>query len=592
MPLKTFKIGKNIFSLSELLTNKKRLKDCALSSFSSFKEIKIAIMAGSTVNEIKDELEILLLSYGIKPLFYISAYGKFYEESLFISDNLLNFKPDIVFIHTSWRNLLDLPTPSFNKQDFAKTLDFNFQRFKSIWDNLVSKFDCKIIQNDFDYAPYRVLGNMDSYDYRGINALINAMNQFFYKEANENNHLLINDLAYTQSQYGINQFSEPKYWHLYKYAMSVKYIPFFVYNLANIIKAIYGKNKKVLNIDLDNTLWGGVIGDDGQSGIVLSNGNPNGEAFLELHKYLKALKESGVVLTINSKNEKNNAELGLSHPESILKSDDFALIVANWNSKNDNLIYTAKALNLGTDSFVFVDDNPTERELIGASMPEVSTINFDDPIDCLLNLSDSGYFETVAISEEDLKRNKMYADNAKRNELRESFGNYEDFLESLKMESEIKPFDDLYLDRITQLINKTNQFNTTTIRLSREEIDCYSKNKDNICLYAKLADKFGDNGIVSALIGKKVNNKTMEIILWVMSCRVFSRTLESFILNEFVYLAKKQGIEKVIIDYKPSQKNGIIIELFSKIGLNLENNSFKIDINKFQKLKSPIKKLQ
>lgn len=571
------------YSLNDFLLKKKIIKEDLLKNKSQFIPIKIAILSGSTVDEIVDDLELFLLAYGIKPIFYKSKYNDYFRESIVVSNELKQFKPDIVYYHTNWRNLDSLPKPSFSRDAVEQSLQDNQNKFLSMWSNISKTFNCIIIQNNFDYCYYRVLGNMDSYDYRGINSFINKMNLFLSDKASSMKNLFINDLNYLQAKYGIDNFSDPKYWFLYKYAINVKYIPYFSYNLSKIIKSILGRNKKVINIDLDNTLWGGVIGDDGIGGIKISQGDPLGEYYQEFQHYLEMLKDIGVLLTINSKNDPNHARLGLKHPDSVLAENDFVNIQANWMPKNVNLSQTANLLNLGIDSFVFVDDNPVERQIIKDTFEGVDVIDFTE--NAIKEIDFLSPFECTMLSQDDSQRTNFYRSDVERKKSKDDYLDYNDFLKSLVMEAEIGNFCDLYFDRISQLINKTNQFNLTTNRLTKEQVVSISENKRSICLFAKLKDKFGDNGLVSCIIGEMKNGETINITNWVMSCRVFSRGLEDALMNEFVKEAKSSGYSRIIGSYLKTEKNQLVEKIYEKYGFvksSTDTNVFELEISKYE----------
>ena len=567
------------YQFEDILLKKKKIKSEIIKTQSINKTLKIAVMSGSTINEIADELEVFLLSIGIKPVFYFSQYNKYYEESVYPKKELLSFKPDVIFVHTCYRNLLKFPNVKTSPDEYKDILQTNQTHFKNIWESLTKSFNCPIVQNNFDLCSFRTLGNLDSSDYRGTNNLILDMNRFFASESRYRKNLIINDLCFLQAKYGMTDFSDSKYWYMYKYALNVKYIPYFSYNLFSIIRSLLGYNKKVLNLDLDNTLWGGVIGDDGLGGIKLGQGNPEGEYFLEFQDYLKSLKDRGIVLTINSKNDYVNALEGFEHPDSILKKDDFIDIQANWEPKPKNIIETASRINLTLDSFVFIDDNLFERTLMRDSFPNVCVLDFSD--NAIQALDEYNYFEPINITEDDVGRTSMYRANIAREESKGKFTNYNDYLKSLEMECDIKTFSDLYLNRITQLINKTNQFNFTSNRLTESEVLELSNNPHNICLYAKLKDKYGDNGIVSCIVGES-NDKEIVITNWLMSCRVFSRGLEEAVLNTFVELAKEKGFDTIVGIYKKTEKNSLISNFYLEHGFKRKDkNTFVIKVSEY-----------
>ena len=321
----------------------------------------------------------------------------------------------------------------------------------------------------------------------------------------------------------------------------------------------------MLALDLDNTLWGGVVGDDGVDGIEIGSENATAECFKAFQTYVKAQKKIGVMLTVASKNDLQNAIDGLNHPDGVLRPDDFIVIKADWENKDRNLMQTAAQMNLGIDSFVFADDNPTERALVKSSIAGIAVPDMDSPADYIRTLDRNGYFEATMISDDDIKRNEMYKANAERAELEMSFGDYTEYLLSLDMKAEILPFPELYFARITQLTNKSNQFNLTTRRYTEEEIRLAAADGEHITLYGKMGDRFGDNGVVSVVIGKK-DGTDLHMELWLMSCRVLKKDMEFAMLDTLVDEAKQQGITRIVGYYYPTAKNNMVRELYAKFG--------------------------
>ena len=434
-----------------------------------------------------------------------------------------------------------------------------------MWSSLSEKFGCVIIQNNFELPGERLLGNREAGCAFGRVDFITRLNVKLYDYAREHGNFYIHDINYLSASYGLDRWHELRHWHLYKYAMSVSAIPEFAYSLSNIICSVMGRNKKVLALDLDNTLWGGVIGDDGQSGIEIGSETSEGQSYLRLQKYIKAHKELGVLLTVCSKNDPENALEGLNHPDGVLKPSDFAAIKANWNEKSLNLEDTARELNLLPESFVFVDDNPAERDIVRAQAPEVTVIDFDDPEECIRALDRCGYFEVTSLSADDAKRGEMYAANAQRAAAEKKFASYDEFLESLEMHAVIGDFDPVHIPRITQLTNKSNQFNCTTKRYTQAEMEAAAASADHIRLCGRLADKFGDNGIVSVVIGEK-RGASLHIDLWLMSCRVLKRGMEYAMINRLVEEAQKAGITEIFGYYYPTKKNAMVAKLYEEFG--------------------------
>ena len=354
---------------------------------------------------------------------------------------------------------------------------------------------------------------------------------------------------------------------MYKYACCVPAIPESAFNVANIIKSIFGKNKKVLNLDLDNTLWGGVIGDDGADNIEIGQETSLGQTYSEFQKYLKCQKDIGVLLTVNSKNEEINALSGLQRPDSILKREDFIRFKANWNPKSQNLAETAQELSLGTDSFVFVDDNPAEREIIRQSFDGLEIAALDTPEHYIISLDRAGYFEVTQFSADDMQRSEMYQANIARSQAQNDFKDYGEYLKSLEMEGEIKPFIPAYMSRISQLTNKSNQFNLTTKRYTQAQIEEAATDPMKITLYGKLEDKFGDNGVVSVVIGSR-KGEELHIDLWLMSCRVLKRDMEYAMMDELVSKCTEAGLKRIVGYYYPTKKNGMVSDFYARQGFD------------------------
>lgn len=568
------------FDSEYILKKKKTLRKELLSQSKNFIEKKIAILGGVTTNDIKIILELFLLNYGIKPAFYESEYNQYYEDGMFPNAELEEFRPDLIYICTSNRNIVTYPEMKDSKEEVEHKLDMVYQKFEGLWLNLANVYQCPVIQNNFEYPFFRLMGNKDCSDYHGRVNFLTRINNKFYEYAQAHDNFFICDINYISSSYGLDKWSDPYYWHMYKYAVAVPAIPYLCFNIANIIKSIYGKNKKAFNLDLDNTLWGGIVGDDGADNIEIGQETSLAQTFSEFQEYIKLHKQLGVLLTINSKNEEENALSGLNRPDSVLHKEDFVKIKANWKPKSINLMETAKEMTLLPESFVFVDDNPAERAIINEQLEGVAIPEISDVEHYIRIIDKSGFFEVTSFSQDDLKRNEMYQENAKRQELQASFVNYEDYLKSLEMKGEIQSFIPMYMSRIAQLTNKSNQFNLTTKRYSQADIETVAEDKDRITLYGKLEDKFGDNGVVSVVIGKLGGKSRDELHmeLWLMSCRVLKRDMEFAMMDELVAKAKNLGVKKIIGYYYPTAKNMMVkdfyaLQGFAKISEDTEGNT-------------------
>lgn len=575
------------FDSSYLLKKKKSLRRLLLENENQNKtrlKKNIAILGGGTTNDIRQILELFLLNYDIEPSFYESEYNSFYEDAVFENEKLASFKPDIIYVCTSVHNIINFPEFTDDKKAVDDLLETEFSRYIQIWESLTSKYNVPILQNNFEMPYFRLLGNRDCVDYRGKVNFVNRLNLKFSEYACDHKNLHIVDINYISSSYGLSKWSDPFYYYMYKYCLAVPAIPVLSFNVANIVKAIYGKNKKGLVLDLDNTLWGGVIGDDGVEGISLGQETSDGQAYQDFHRYLKSLAKIGITLSVCSKNDEKNALLGLNHPDSILKKDDFVQIKANWNNKDLNFKEIANDINVSADSLVFVDDNPSERDLVTSQIPGVVAPNIEEVTSYISTIDRSGFFENISLSEDDLKRNEMYKSNRQRANLKSQFKNYGEYLDSLEMKAQIKPFEPLYFERISQLTNKSNQFNLTTLRLTENEIEKISNNKRYLTFYGKLTDKFGDNGIVSLVIGEILDD-VLHIRLWLMSCRVLKRDFELAMLDRLIEAAITMKLSCIIGYYFRTEKNRMVSEFygthgFKKISEDDKGNTvWKYEIN-------------
>lgn len=558
------------FDSEYILKKKRSIKKQLLNELdeSNVIEKRIAILGGSTTNDIKVVLELFLLNYGIRPIFYESEYNQYYQDAMFPGAELQSFAPDIVFVHTSNRNISSYPKLTDTEEEIEELLQEEYLRFKSMWEHLRQLYHCTIIQNNFEYPYYRLLGNLEQSDIHGKVNYINRLNEKFNAYARSHEDFLIHDIHYLSGMYGLEKWSDPFYWHMYKYAMCVPAIPQFAFSLANIIKSLLGKNKKAFALDLDNTLWGGIVGDDGVENLELGQETSMGQAYTEFQEYIKAHKQLGVLLNIVSKNEEENALAGLMHEAGILKPEDFISIKANWEPKDRNLVQIAQELALLPESFVFVDDNPAERAIVSASIPNASVPEMTRVEHYIKEIDRAGYFEVTSLSKDDLKRTKMYEDNAKRSKLQATFTDYHEYLLSLEMKGAIDGFEPIYLARIAQLTNKSNQFNLTTKRYTQNEIAEFMENPNYITLYGKLEDKFGDNGVVSVVIGE-IKGDTLHILLWLMSCRVLKRNMEYAMLDTLIIKSKEAGVKEIAGYYYKTAKNAMVSDFYETMGFEL-----------------------
>ena len=553
------------FDAGWILSNRRKIRKDLLALDRTYVEKKIAVLGGSTTSNIIQTLDIFLLNQGIKAQFYESEYGKYYEDAMFPNPELEAFHPDLVYIHTTNRNITAFPMLSDSEETVIRQIEEEVNKFEGMWDHISETYGCPIIQNNFEMPLFRLLGNKDAYDIHGAVYYLSQINAKFYKYAQKHNDFFICDINYISADFGLKEWSDPFYWHMYKYAMNVSAIPLLSFNVANIIKSIFGKNKKGIVLDLDNTLWGGVIGDDGVDNIKIGPETSAGQVYSEFQSYIKAHKQMGIMLNVDSKNDEANALAGLQHPDSILKPDDFIVIKANWYPKDKNFQEIATELNLLPESLVFVDDNPAERHIVAEQIPGVNCPEIGESHQYIVNIDRNGFFEATYFSEDDLKRNEMYQENAKRVKAQAAFSDYGEYLDSLEMKAVIKPFEPIYMSRIAQLTNKSNQFNLTTKRYTQGDIENVASDDGYLTLYGKLEDRFGDNGVVALCIGHVID-KICHIDLWLMSCRVLKRDMECAMMDSFVKRCKRLGLSEIRGYYYPTSKNGMVKNFYGEMG--------------------------
>jgi FkbH-like protein len=552
-------------SVADILRKRQAIKN-ELVKRPSLMATRIAILGGSTTAEVRNMLELFLLAQGIAPTFYESGYNRYFEDVQFKNPTLSEFKPNIVFVHTTWQNISEFPELFEPEAEVERRVRREMARFESLWETIHSDLGSLIIQNNFDLPRLRPLGNLEVSQSFGRVNFVQRLNAEFANYARSHSRFLINDILFLSAQIGLSEWFSNSYWYSFHMALSPKATVALARNVAAIVKAAYGKTKKCLVLDLDNTLWGGLVGDDGVQNLILGKDHPVGEAFLDFQRYVKELQRRGVILAVCSKNDPENAKEGLSHPDSVLKLDDFAAFKTNWNAKPDNIRQIAAELNIGLDSIVFVDDSPAERAFVAQQLPDVAVPDVGSDVSCFAEiLEHEGYFEVDNLVQDDLNRSAYYTSNAQRSASEATFSNYGEFLASLEMTAETGPFIPVYLERLTQLINKTNQFNLTTRRYTSAEVEAIADDANYLTLYGRLADKFGDNGLVSVIIGHLVDS-TLEVDLWLMSCRVLNREMELAMFDALIEECQSRGIRRIVGLYVPSKKNGMVAEHYGKLG--------------------------
>jgi FkbH-like protein len=412
-----------------------------------------------------------------------------------------------------------------------------------------------------------LFGGLDGRVAGSPRAMIERFNARLLKEVAKENDLVL-DTAFLASQVGLSAWNDARGWHKAKLPAALDATPLYADFLCRLLGAAKGKARKCVVLDLDNTLWGGIIGDDGVDGIALGQNSAVGEAHVALQHFLLDLRKRGVILAVCSKNEDANARIPFrDHPEMVLKEDHIAVFIANWSDKANNIREIAATLNIGTDSLVFLDDNPVERAQVRLVLPEVAVPEIgEDAAEYIGLLTNAGYFEAIGLSKEDLARADFYQANAERVSL-QKVGNIGEYLVSLQMVATLTPCDSVGRVRITQLVNKSNQFNLTTRRYSEADIEAIERDPSRYTLQVRLADRFGDNGMISVIVFDK-GDEEWSCDTWLMSCRVLGRRVEELVLATVADAALKAGAKRLKGTYIPTKKNGLVIEHFRKLGFD------------------------
>ena len=511
----------------------------------------------------------------------------FSSESTFTGQNL-----GAVLLAIDYRGLPLLPSPG-DRVSAEKNVQECLDYIKSIIGSLRTKTGAQIILQNIAPPVEALSGSYEGRLPGTMYWLISNLNREL--DALIANDIFILDITGLAANIGLTNWHDPILWNVAKLSFAQRYVPIYADYVCRILAARLGKSRRCLILDLDNTLWGGVIGDDGIEGILIGNGDPTAEAYLNIQRTILDLRGRGVVLAISSKNEDLTARQPFrQHPDMLLREEHIALFQANWFDKASNIKAIAEKLSLGLDSMVFLDDNPAERMQVRRELPQVAVPEFPkDPALLPRTLIAAGYFEAITFSEEDRNRASFYQDNAKRTQILNQSSDMDTYLKSLDMEITMSPFDDAGRARIVQLISKSNQFNLTTKRYSDLDIKEFENNNSFFTSQIRLKDIFGDNGMISIIICKK-DSDVWEIDSWLMSCRVLGRRVELAVLQHIVMNAKASGASKLIGVYIPTDRNVIVKEHYKKLGFNKihgdsEFESWVLDISNYNFQEVPMR---
>ena len=531
------------------------------------KPVRLAILGSCTFAHLHAGLRVAALRRGLHATIYENDYGQYWQELSDPSSELHAFKPNVVLLALDAHHLAAGVSAGLSAEEATAALQETMARIRACWGMIRAAFGCQIIQQVPLPVHPALLGNNEQRLPGSLAAFIAALSAELRRSADaENVDLLALDARAAID--GLRAWHDPALWHRAKQDISPAASPMYGELVMRMVAAKQGRSYKCLVLDLDNTLWGGVVGDDGLEGLVLGQGSALGEAFIAFQDYARELTRRGIILAVCSKNDEANAlEPFDRHPDMLLRRGDIASFVANWSDKAANIRAIAQELNIGLDSLVFVDDNPFERTLVRQELPMVAVPEVsDDPTLFVQTLADAGYFEGLAVTEDDRARSGQYQGNKAREALRASATDLPSYLRSLEMRLIWRPFDQIGLQRTVQLINKTNQFNLTTRRYTEDDVLAIMGDPRAFGLQLRLLDRFGDNGIIAILIGRMLDEADLLIDTWLMSCRVLGRQVEPTSLNLIAEQAKALGARRLVGDYIPTKKNGMVRDHYPKLG--------------------------
>tara|TARA_B110000027_G_C16119081_1_gene301787 strand:+ start:1668 stop:3398 length:1731 start_codon:yes stop_codon:yes gene_type:complete len=565
-----------IKTLKELKKNLKKDK-------SSFPVIKVALLGDNPTQF----LSIALKGIGIENEYNIELFEADYNqvERQFLdkSSELYSFNADYVIVFQSTHKLLS----TYNKKSVESQSHISDERLEFV-KLMCNSINARLIYFNYPEIEDNIFGSYANKVESSFTYQVRKLNYELMNLAQQNSSLFICDIAALQNKFGRNMMFDSSVYVTSDMILSIEAIAYVASRTMNIISAAQGKFKKCLILDLDNTLWGGIIGDDGLENIQLGHGLGIGKAFSELQEWIKKLKNRGVILAVCSKNTENIAKEPFEkHPEMILKLSDIAVFKANWDNKADNIRHIQSVLNIGFDSMVFLDDNPFERNIVRENIPSITVPELpNDPSEYLEYLYSLNLFETVSYSYSDADRTKQYQVEAQRVTMQKSFTNESEFLKNMDMVSEIKPFDKFNSPRVSQLSQRSNQFNLRTVRYLEADIENISNDNNFQDFSFTLSDKYGDNGLICIVILEKKNKETLFINSWLMSCRVLKRGMENFTLNTIIKFAKENGFKKIIGEYISTPKNKMVENHYQELGFSTiysdDQKLYELEVDNFK----------
>ena len=547
-------------------------------------KIKVALLGDTATQLLVMSIKGEAIDRGINLDMYEGEYSQVERQLMDPTSELYEFDADIIVVFQSTHKLGEYHS-SLSMENQALLAEERLSFIASLCEN--SSFaNKKLIYFNYPEIEDTVFGSYANKVESSFSYQVRKLNYELMNLSRQYPNLFICDIAGLQNLFGRQFMFAPNVYMTTEMVLSVNALPYVASRVVDIIAAIKGQFKKCLILDLDNTVWGGVIGDDGIEGIELGHGLGIGKAFTEFQMWIKKLKQRGIIICVASKNNEETAKEPFEkHPDMILKLDDIAVFQANWETKVDNIRTIQGILNIGFDSMVFLDDNPFERNIVRENIPGITVPELpEDPAMYLEYLYSLNLFETASYSNADKDRTKQYQVEAKRVSLSKTFTNEADFLKSLNMISTVSGFTKFNMPRVAQLSQRSNQFNLRTIRYTEADIESMAQDPNVIDLSFTLEDKFGDNGLIAVIIMKKQDEETLFVDTWFMSCRVLKRGMENFTLNTMVEYAKAKGYKRIIGEYIPTPKNKMVEMHYPNLGfskMESEPNKYILDLSDY-----------
>lgn len=559
-----------------------QLKKLSKTDASALPQYSLAVLGDCATQHLATALRGYGVSVGMRLNVFDADYDQINAQVMAPDSELYRFAPQGVLLQMCTEKLQEAfyDRPPEARASFAED---TYARIRQIWSRIGSRIPATVLQCNFPLIDDGVFGQFGNKTEQSFLFQQRKLNYLLMQGCQEAKNTFLIDLDALQTALGRSTFADPKLYYVAKMPISLAALPAAAKLVVDVVRSLQGAVKKCLVLDLDNTLWGGVIGDDGLSGIQIGELG-TGHAFSDFQKWLKELKNRGILLTVCSKNNEDTAKEPFEkHPEMVLRLEDFSMFVANWEDKARNIRTIQQALNIGMDSMVFLDDNPFERELVRTMIPEITVPELpEDPALYLQYLRGLDLFETASYSREDAGRTEQYREKAQRAAFEAAFQSYDDYLEALQMRASAAAFDPFHYPRIAQLTQRSNQFNLRTVRYTEAEIEALAQDDSRIGLYFTLKDKFGDHGLISVAVLEKQPEDTLFISEWLMSCRVLKRGMEEFIVDKILSVAAQQGFRRVVGEYIPTPKNAMVKDLYEQLGFaRLENGRFQAEVSGF-----------